>query len=56
MHKLNIVSAIRKMAIKEFRDLSHENCYRQVGFTKENSFYSRKRQKKRFTIIRNQFN
>ena len=56
MYKLNIVGPIRKMAIKEFRDLFYENFYSQVGFAKENSFYSKKTSEKRFTIIRNQFN
>ena len=42
MHKLNIVSAVKNMEIKELRDLIYENCC---------SRYSIKPQKKRFTII-----
>ena len=51
MYKLNIVNAIRKMTINKLRDFFYENYYSKIRFTKENSFYSIKRQKKRFTII-----
>ena len=34
------------MTIKE-RDFIHENYYRQIRFTKENSYYSMKCQKKK---------
>ena len=44
------------MTIKEFRDFIYENYHKQTGFTKDNSYYSMKRQKKRFTIICNQIN
>ena len=53
MYKLNIVSNIKNMTIKDF---IYENYYSQTGFTKENSYYSIKRQKKRLTIICNQIN
>ena len=43
------------MTIKE-RDFIHENYYRRIRFTKENSYYSMKCQKKRFTIIFNKVN
>ena len=42
----NILSAIKKIEIKELRDFIYENYCRQIGFTNENSFYSMKRQKK----------
>ena len=46
MHKLNIISAIKKMTIKELRDFIYENYYRRIVFTKENSYYLMKHQKK----------
>ena len=42
MYILNILSAIRKMTIKELKYFIFENFYRQIGFTKENSYYSMK--------------
>ena len=42
------------MTVEELRD--YEKYYSQIGFTKENSHYSLKYQKKRFTIILNQTN
>ena len=33
-----IVSAIKKLSIKELRDFIYENYYSQIGFTKENSY------------------
>ena len=51
MYKLNIVSSIKKGTIKELRGFIYENYYSQIEFTKENSYYRIKRQKKRFTII-----
>ena len=35
MYKLNIVSAIKKMTIKELTGFIYENHYSQIGFTKE---------------------
>ena len=48
MYKLNTASTIKKMTIKELREFIHENYYSQIEFTKENSHYSIKRQKKNF--------
>ena len=42
----NIVSAMKKIKIKELRDFTYENYCRQIGFPNKNSFYSMKRQKK----------
>ena len=42
------------MTVKELKDFIFENYYRQIGFTKEKSYYSNKRQKKIFTVICNQ--
>ena len=44
------------LTTKEIRDFTYENYYSRTGFTKENSYYSIKSQKKRFTIICNQIN
>ena len=35
------------MSINEIRDFIFENCYKQTGFSKENSYYSMKNQKKK---------
>ena len=46
---------MKRMTIKQFRDFIFESYYRRIGFTKENSYYSMKHQKKkRFIIICNQ--
>ena len=36
MSILNIVSTIKKMAVKEIGDSIYENYHRQIGLTKEN--------------------
>ena len=53
MYILNIANAIKKMSVNELRDFIFENYYRQIGFSKENSYYSLKHQKKRSTIVCN---
>ena len=35
------------MTVKEVKDFIFENYYRQIGFAKEKSYYSIKRQKKK---------
>ena len=54
MHILQIVGAIKKMIIKELKDFSFENHYKQTGFTKENSYYSMKHKKKKKNICQKQ--
>ena len=39
--------AIKKMTINELKDFIFENYYKQIGFTKENSYYSIKDKKKK---------
>ena len=39
------------MAIKELRDFIFKNYYRKIGFTKENSYYSMKHQKKKDLLL-----
>ena len=46
MYILKILRAVKKMKIKELKDLIFTKCYRQIGFPKENSYYSIKRKKK----------
>ena len=53
MYILNIASAIKKMSVNEIRDFIFESCYKQFGFSKENSYYSVKQQKKRSTVVCN---
>ena len=42
IYKLNILSAIQKMAIRELRDFIYENYYRRIGSPKESSYNSAK--------------
>ena len=51
MYILNIHSAIKKMKIKELKDFIFENYYRQIEFTKQNSYYSMKHQKKKDLLL-----
>ena len=46
MYTLNIARAIKKMTVNEIRDFIFENCYKRIGFYKEESHYSMKRLKK----------
>ena len=39
------------MAVQEFKEFIFENCYRRIGFTKENSYYSMKHQKKKYLLL-----
>ena len=48
---MNIHSAIKKMKIKELKDFIFENYYRQIEFTKQNSYYSMKHQKKKDLLL-----
>ena len=48
MYILNIAGAITKMSVNEIRDFIFENYYKQIGFSKENSYYSMKHLKKNF--------
>ena len=56
MYILNIARAIKKMSITEIRDFVFENYYQRIGFSKENSYYSMKRLKKRFIVACKQIN
>ena len=52
---LNIANVIKKMTFNELWDFIYDNYYKGVGFNKENTYYSLKRQKK-VAIICNQIN
>ena len=45
MYILNIAKVIKKMSINKIRDFIFENYYKQIGFSKESSYYSMKRLK-----------
>ena len=47
MYILNIANTLKKMTVKELKDFVRENCYKQIEFSKENSYYSMKSQKKK---------
>ena len=47
MYTLNIIRAIKKMSVNEIIDFIFENYYKQNGFSKESSYYSTKRLKKK---------
>ena len=42
---------MKMMTAKERKDFLFENYYRRTGFTKENSYYSRKYQKKKYLLL-----
>ena len=51
MYIKNIVSAIKQMTVNDLKDFICKEYYKRVGFNKENTYYSSKSKKKRFTII-----
>ena len=53
MYILNIVSAIKKISVNEIRDFIFLNCYKRISFSKENSYFSMKRLKKRVVVACN---
>ena len=57
MYVLNITKAIKTMSINEVKNFIFENFYKQIGFSKESSYYLMKRlNKKRFIVVRYQIN
>ena len=56
MYILNIVSAIKKMTVKELKDFLFEIYDQEIKFAKENSYYSMKHLKKESTIGGNKIN
>ena len=51
MYILNIVSAIKKMAIKEFKTFIFKNSYKQIKFSREKNSYSINYQKKKYLSL-----
>ena len=51
MHTLNIVKAIKKMSVNDIRDFIFENYYKRIGFSKESSYYSMKRLKRKDLLL-----
>ena len=51
MYILNIANTLKKMTVKELKDFVRENCYKQIEFTKENSYYSMESQKKKKDLL-----
>ena len=47
MYILNIASTIKKTTVDVSKDFIYENYYKRVGFNKENTYYSLKRQKEK---------
>ena len=47
MHTLNIIKAIKMMSVIDIRDLIFENDYKRIGFSKEYSYYSMQRLKRK---------
>ena len=39
------------MSFNEIRDFIFENCYKRIGFSKENNYYSMKRLKRRGLLV-----
>ena len=47
MYIVNNAKAIKKMSINKIKDFTFENYYKRIGFSKESSYYSVKRLKKK---------
>ena len=52
MYALNIIKATRKMNANEIRYFIYENYYKRIGFSKEKSYYSLQRLKKKIIVTR----
>ena len=55
MYILNIGRAIKKTSVNKIRAFIFENCYKRIGFSKENSYYSMKCLKKDLLLLANKF-
>ena len=42
MYNLNIASTVKKISVNKLRNFVFENCYKQIAFIKERSYYSMK--------------
>ena len=53
MYILNIANAIKQTTVNGIRDSIFQDYYKQIGFSKESSYYSMKHQKKRSAVVCN---
>ena len=51
MYTINVTKAIRKMPVNDMRDFIFENYYKQIGFSKESSYCSLIRLKKKKDLL-----
>ena len=51
MYTLNIITATKKMSVNDIRDFIFENYYKRIGFSKEDSYYSMKRLKRKDLLL-----
>ena len=51
MYILNITKAMKKISVDEIKDFIFENYYKRIGFSKENSYYSMKRLKRKDLLL-----
>ena len=50
MYTLDITTAIKRMSVNEIRDFIF-NYYKRIGFSKESSYYSMKRLKRKDLLL-----
>ena len=51
MYNLNISKAIKKMSVNDMTEFVFENYYKRIGFSKEDSYYSVKRLKRKDLLL-----
>ena len=51
MYNLNIIKAIKKMSVNDIREIIFENYYKRFEFSKEDSYYSMKRLKRKDLLL-----
>ena len=53
MYTLNITKAIRKVSVNDITEIIYENYYKRFIFSKEDSYSSSKRSKKKLLLFAN---
>ena len=56
MYIPNVAKTINKISANEIRDFIFQSYYKQIQFSKENSYFSMKHLKKRFMFVCKQIN
>ena len=51
MYTLNITKAIRKVSVNDITEIIYENYYKRFIFSKEDSYSSSKRSKKKIIVV-----